>query len=228
MKSVRIGNGCGFWGDNLDAPREIAANGDLDYLTLEYLAELTLSILALQRQRNAEAGYATDFLDVLESLIPFLNDQAQLKIITNAGGMNPAECGVRTQAILERAGLKARRVAVVSGDDLLPHLDALTAAGCPFANLDTGEPLSVVRSRVVSANAYLGARPIVDALRQGASVVVTGRVADASLTVAPAVHTGRLGLGRLGPPRRWNDCRAPHRMRGASDGRIMVQLAGGR
>ena len=188
MKSLRIGNGCGFWGDNLDAPRLLADKGALDYLTLEYLAELTLSILAMQRQRNAEAGYATDFLDVLESLVPVLKDQGHLKIITNAGGMNPAGCGARVRTILDQAELKDRRAAVVFGDDLMPRLDALIAAGCLFTNLDTGEPLSAVRSRVVSANAYLGARPIVEALRQGASVVVTGRVADASLTVAPAVH----------------------------------------
>jgi hypothetical protein len=188
MKPLRIGNGCGFWGDNLDAPRDLAEQGALDYLTLEYLAELTLSILALQRERNAEAGYATDFLDVLESLVLLLKDQPHLKIVTNAGGMNPAGCGARARAVLDQAGLKDRSVAIVAGDDLMPRLDALMAAGCPFANLDTGEPLSAVRSRVVSANAYLGARPLVGALRQGASVVVTGRVADASLTLAPAVH----------------------------------------
>jgi Acyclic terpene utilisation family protein AtuA len=188
MKSLRIGNGCGFWGDNLDAPRLLADKGALDYLTLEYLAELTLSILALQRQRNAEAGYATDFIDVLESLVPILKDQPHLKIVTNAGGMNPAGCGARARAILEKNGLKDRRVAVTSGDDLMPRLDALMAAGCAFVNVDTGEPLSVVRSRVVSANAYLGARPIVDALGLGAFIVVTGRVADASLTLAPAVY----------------------------------------
>ncbi len=188
MKSLRIGNGCGFWGDNLDAPRLLAVNGALDYLTLEYLAELTLSILALQRQRNAESGYATDFLDVLESLIPFLKEQPYLKIVTNAGGMNPAACGARARSMLDKAELKDRRVAVASGDDLTPRLDALMASGWSFTNLDTGEPLSAVRSRVVSANAYLGARPLVEALQQGASVVVTGRVADASLTLAPAVH----------------------------------------
>jgi hypothetical protein len=185
---VRIGNGCGFWGDNLDAPVLLAQHGRLDYLTLEYLAELTMSILALQKQRDPATGFATDFLDVLERLAPVLLQQPGLKIITNAGGMNPEGCAQRAHSLFERAGLGGRRVGVVSGDDLLPHLDALLAAGHSFLNLDTGKPLADIRARVVSANAYLGARPIVDALRQGADLVITGRVADASLTLAPAVH----------------------------------------
>jgi hypothetical protein len=188
MKRVRIGNGCGFWGDNVDAPQLLAEQGRLDYLTLEYLAELTMSILALQKQRDPEAGYAGDFLDVLERLCPLFKTQPGLKIITNAGGMNPRACSARARSLLEKAGLGDRRVAVVSGDDLLPRLDALLAVGHAFTNLDTGEPLASVRSRVVSANAYLGAWPIADALGRGAAVVVTGRVADASLTLGPAVH----------------------------------------
>jgi hypothetical protein len=188
MKRVRIGNGCGFWGDNLDAPRVLAESGRLDYLTLEYLAELTMSILALQKQRQPEAGYASDFHEVLESLVPVLRQQPGLKIITNAGGMNPHGCAVRARALLDRAGLADRRIAVVSGDDLLPRLDELLAAGHALTHLDTGEPLSAVRSRVVSANAYLGSPPLVQALALGASVVITGRVADATLTLAPAVH----------------------------------------
>jgi hypothetical protein len=185
---VRIGNGCGFWGDNLDAPIVLAEQGRLDYLTLEYLAELTMSILALQKQRHPEAGYATDFLDVLARLGPVLRAQPDLKIVTNAGGMNPRACATRARELLDQAGLRDRGVALVAGDDLMPRLDALLAQGHAFANLDTGEPLSAVRPRLVSANAYLGSPPIVNALAQGASVVITGRVADASLTLAPAVH----------------------------------------
>jgi hypothetical protein len=188
MRRVRIGNGCGFWGDNLDAPLALAEHGRLDYLTLEYLAELTMSILALQKQRDPQAGYATDFLDVLERLAPALRARPGLKVVTNAGGMNPHACAARARAVLDRAGLGDRTVAVVSGDDLLPYLDRLLAGGHALANLDTGEPLASVRGRVVSANAYLGSAPIVEALRRGAAVVVTGRVADASLTLGPAVH----------------------------------------
>jgi hypothetical protein len=188
MNTVRIGNGCGFWGDNLDAPILLAERGKLDYLTLEYLAELTMSILALQKQRDPGAGYATDFLDVLERLCPLLKTQPGLRVVTNAGGMNPSACAAAARAILNKAGLTNRAIVTVSGDDLLPRLDALLAEGHALTNLDTGEPLTNVRQRVVSANAYLGARPIVEALRLGAAVVITGRVADASLTLAPAVY----------------------------------------
>jgi hypothetical protein len=188
VDSVRIGNGCGFWGDNVDAPVFLAERGQLDYLTLEYLAELTMSILAVQQQRDASAGFATDFLDVLQRLAPVLKTQPSLKIVTNAGGMNPTGCASRARAILDQAGLSDRIVAAVSGDDLFPRLDQLLAGGQSLTNLDSGEPLASVRPRVVSANAYLGAGPIVAALGLAASVVITGRVADASLTVAPVVH----------------------------------------
>ncbi len=193
MKTVRIGNGCGFWGDNLDAPILLAEQGQLDYLTLEYLAELTMSILALQKQRRPETGYATDFLDVLERLCPLLQRQPRLKIVTNAGGMNPRACARQARQILNKAGLGERAVAVVLGDDVSPHLDSLLEQGYRLAHLDNGVPLASIRDRVVSANVYLGAQPIVEALRQGASVVITGRVADASLTLGPAVH--ELGWG---------------------------------
>src|SRR2546425_10400159 len=125
MKRVRVGNGCGFWGDNLDAPIELADAGRLDYLTLEYLAELTMSILALQKERDPQAGYAGDFLDVLERLAPILKNQPRLKIITNAGGMNPAACAARAKDILKKGGLGDRRIGIVQGDDLLPQLDCL-------------------------------------------------------------------------------------------------------
>jgi hypothetical protein len=193
VDSVRIGNGCGFWGDNLDAPVFLAEQGRLDYLTLEYLAELTMSILALQKQRDPQAGFASDFLDVLERLTPTLKAQPHFKIVTNAGGMNPAGCAAKARAILDRAGLQDRVIATVTGDDLAPRLAQLLAAGHDLTNLDTGAPLAEIRPRVVSANAYLGARPIAEALRQGAAVVITGRVADASLTLGPAVH--ELGWG---------------------------------
>jgi hypothetical protein len=186
--ALRIGNGCGFWGDNLDAPMFLVRDGRLDVLTLEYLAELTMSILALQKQRDPSAGYAADFLDVLQRLTPLWKDQPRLKIVTNAGGMNPQSCAQRARAILDSAGLGERRIGIVSGDDLLPRLDDLLTQGHSLTNLDTGAALETVRPRVVSANAYLGAAPIADARARGADLVITGRVADASLTVGPATH----------------------------------------
>jgi hypothetical protein len=195
MRRVRIGNGCGFWGDNSDAPIRLAEAGRLDYLTLEYLAELTMSILALLRQRDPQAGYAHDFLDVLDRLGPPLQAQPNLKVITNAGGMNPLACAAKAKEVLARHGLADRKVAVVSGDDLLPRLDVLRAAGHGLNHLDTGEAIDAIRPRVVSANAYLGARPIADALKLGAAVVVTGRVADASLTLGPLANEFGWGWG---------------------------------
>lgn len=188
MTTVRIGNGCGFWGDSLDAPLRLVENSSLDYLTLEYLAELTMSILALQKQRHPDAGFASDFIDILQRLMPHLVKQPKLKIITNAGGMNPLGCAARARQILDNTGLRDRRIAVVQGDDLMPQLDVLLGKGHTFAHMDNGAPLSGIRERVASANVYLGARPISQALRQGASIVITGRVADASLTLGPAVH----------------------------------------
>lgn len=195
MKRIRIGNGCGFWGDNLDAPVRLAQAGRLDYLTLEYLAELTMSILAVQRAKDPAAGFAHDFVDVLDRLTPTLRAQPKLKVVTNAGGMNPAGCAAKAKDVLARAGLADRRIGVVSGDDLMPRLDELLAAGHGLNHLDTGTPLSTIRDKVVSANAYLGAKPIADALKAGADVVVTGRVADASLTVGPAAHEFGWGFG---------------------------------
>ncbi|MBI5759826.1 MAG: DUF1446 domain-containing protein [Planctomycetales bacterium] len=188
MRTIRIGNGAGFWGDNLDAPRRLAERGNLDYLTLEYLAELTMSILAHQRSRDPDAGFVSDLPTVLRSLVSSLQSQTQLKVVTNGGGVNPRSAARRVAEVLAEAGLAETRIAVVDGDDLLPDLDRLTTAGEAFSHFDTGRPLSDVRPAVASANAYLGAPGIAQALAGGARIVITGRVADASLTVGPVVH----------------------------------------
>ena len=185
---LRIGNGAGFWGDNLDAPRLLAEAGRLDYLTLEYLAELTLSILAHLKSRNPEAGFVTDVPVVLSSLLPMLQAQPQLKVVTNGGGMNPTACARAVSSLLAAAGLGDCRVAAVSGDDILPRLDELQAAGECLQHFDTGQPLGDLRGQLASANVYLGAGGIRDALGQGARIVITCRVADASLTLGPVLH----------------------------------------
>jgi hypothetical protein len=184
---LRIANAAGFLGDWIAAPRRLVDRAEVDYLTLEYLAELTLSILARVREKNPQLGYAEDLLDVLRSLLDPLKTQPQLKIVTNAGGMNPQACAAAVANILDAAGLGGTAIGVVTGDDLLPQLDALQAAGAELTHFETGGSL-VERSRVVSANAYLGAAGITQALAQGARIVITGRVADASLTVGPAMH----------------------------------------
>jgi hypothetical protein len=185
---VHIANAAGFFGDNLDAPRITVERAEVDYLTLEYLAELTMSILARQREKDPRAGFAGDFLDVLATLVPALKKQPRLKIVTNAGGVNPVACVRSAGKILDEAGLDDVRIGVVTGDDLLPRMAELQRQGCEFKNLDTSEPLAKLQHPLVCANAYLGARPIVEALAADARIVITGRVADASLTVGPAVH----------------------------------------
>jgi Acyclic terpene utilisation family protein AtuA len=186
--TVRIANGAGFLGDNLDAPRRLVEGAEVDYLTLEYLAELTLSILARVREKDPAAGYAADFITVLASLCPALARQPKLRIVTNAGGLNPRACARAAARALADAGLNDLSIGVVEGDDLLSRLTEIQAAGCRLENLETGQPLAELESPVVSANAYLGGQPIARALSSGARIVITGRVADASLTVGPAVH----------------------------------------
>jgi hypothetical protein len=188
MKTIRIGNGAGFWGDNLDAPRRLCEGARLDYLTLEYLAELTMSILAHQKSRNPSAGWVTDFEIVLRDLIPALRTQPGLKIVTNAGGMNPQGCAAAASRVLVEAGMPDVAIGIVTGDDLLPRLNELSHEGETFAHFETGQSFDSVRDRIVSANAYLGAAGIVEALAGGARIVITGRVADVSLTVGPAAH----------------------------------------
>jgi hypothetical protein len=192
---LRVANGAGFLGDNLDAPRLVVEEGNVDYLTLEYLAELTLSILARAREKNPAAGYANDFITVLRSLCPALAAQPRLRIVTNAGGMNPDGCARAAAEVLRAAGMGDMAIGVVSGDDVLARLDEIQASGCRLENLDTGQPLAELgrqagkpdlREPIVSANVYLGAGPIAKALSVGARIVITGRVADASLTVGPA------------------------------------------
>jgi len=184
---IRIGNGQGFWGDSLDAPVEQIRRGPLDYLTLDYLAEVTMSILQKQRARDPRAGYARDFASMIEQGARDIVDRG-VKVIANAGGVNPESCRDTVRAALAKQNLAGRlRIGVVTGDDILARIDELLDAGIFLKNLDTGEPLSLIRDRVQSANVYLGAFPIADALRQGADIVITGRCADAALSLAPMI-----------------------------------------
>ncbi len=184
---LRVGNGAGFWGDNLDAPFLLARDGKLDVLTLEYLAELTLAILSHLRARDPSQGYVADFPELLPRLAPILRDQTGLKIVTNAGGLNPLSCASDCARRLVAAGLAETPMAVVLGDDILSAIPTWRAEGLSFDHLETGEPIDAIASKLVSANVYLGARPIAQALRDGARIVLTGRVADASLTLGPAL-----------------------------------------
>jgi len=184
-KVVRVAAGQGFWGDDLDAPRRQVEGGPVDYLMLDYLAEVTMSILQKQKERDPSLGYARDFVGAVESVLPAVLDRG-VKVIANAGGVNPPACAAAVRVAVEKSGAKGRlKIGVVTGDDLLARLDDLMANGHPLANMETGEALSTVRDRVVSANAYIGSEPIVEALKGGANIVITGRSTDTALTMAP-------------------------------------------
>jgi len=190
---IRIAAAQGFWGDWLEAPYRQVTGGPIDYLMMDYLAEVTMSILQKQRARDPSLGYATDFVPAMERILPLLVERG-IKVTSNAGGVNPRACAQAVAEAARRLGLAKRlRIGVVTGDDLLKRLDDLLAAGHSLQNLDTGRPLSDIRDRVVSANAYLGAAPVVEALRRGADTVITGRVADAALTLAPMMHAFNWG-----------------------------------
>lgn len=187
--SIRIGNSQGFWGDRGDAAAEmLALEPDLDFLTSDYLAEVSLSILALQRDRDPSLGYARDFLDVVRSLAPYWRNGGRCRLITNAGGLNPSGCADACAEILRREKVEPTPIGVVDGDDVLAIVRDPNRSSPLFNHLDHGRPITDVLDRMVTANAYLGAAPIVEALAQGARIVITGRVADPSLTVAPCVH----------------------------------------
>jgi hypothetical protein len=181
--SVRVGGGQGFWGDALDAPSRLVHGGPVDYLMLDYLAEVTMSILQKQKERDPKMGYARDFIGAVESVLDTVVD-GKVRVVANAGGVNPRACADAVRALSGRL-----RIGVVTGDDLLPRLDALVADGHALAHMETGEPLASVRDRVLSANAYIGSAPIRAALAQGANVVITGRSTDTALTMAPIAET---------------------------------------
>ncbi len=187
-KPIRIAAGQGFWGDWLEAPVRQVEGGPIDYLMMDYLAEVTMSILQKQRARDPNLGYARDFPPLMERLLPRLVERG-IRVVTNAGGVNPRACALAVLSAAQKLGLAGKvRVGVVAGDDLLPRLDDLLARGHLLRNLDTGRPLTDVRARVQSANAYLGAWPVVEALRRGALIVIAGRVTDTGLTLAPMIH----------------------------------------
>jgi acyclic terpene utilization AtuA family protein len=185
---VRVAAGQGFWGDWLEAPRRQVEGGPIDYLMLDYLAEVTMSILQKQKERDPSMGYARDFVGAMESIFPAVANRG-VRVIANAGGVNPPASAAAVHEAARTHGVADRiRIGVVTGDDVLPRLDELLAKGHALANMDTGAPLAAIRDRVLSANAYIGAAPIVDALRQGANVVITGRSTDTALTMAPLLH----------------------------------------
>src|SRR5207253_592579 len=187
-QKVRIAAGQGFWGDLPDAPVRQVEGGPIDYLMLDYLAEVTMSIMQKQRARDPLAGYARDFVPLVKQILPRCIER-NIKVTANAGGVNVRGCADAVRAVALELDLSRKfKIGIVTGDDILNRIDELLARGIELKNMDTGEPLSIVRDSVQSANAYLGAWPMVEALRQGAQIVITGRATDTGLTLAPIIH----------------------------------------
>src|SRR5213593_322627 len=187
-ETIRIAAGQGFWGDLPEAPGRQVEGGPIDYLMLDYLAEVTMSIMQKQKARDPKSGYARDFVPLMKQILPACVER-DIKVVANAGGVNVEGCAAAVRDITRELGLSGHlKIGIVTGDDILDRLDDLLARGIELRNMDTDEPLATVRDRIQSANAYLGAAPIVEALNKGAQIVITGRATDTGLTLAPMIH----------------------------------------
>ena len=185
---IVIANCGGFWGDDPTAARRQVEGGPIDYLVMDYLAEVTMAILQKQKAKKPDAGYATDFLVQMREVLPQCMARG-VRIIANAGGVNPLACRDALEKLAAELGVADKvKVGVVMGDDIFPDLDGILATGEPLAHMDTGRPMTDVRAKVLSANVYLGAAPIVKALEMGANVIIAGRVTDTAVTLAPLMH----------------------------------------
>jgi len=186
--TIRIASGQGFWGDLLTAPIDQVRKGPIDYLMLDYLAEVTMSIMQKQRARDPNAGYAKDFVALMREILPDCVDK-NIKVLSNAGGVNVTGCAEAIREAAREIGLTGKlKIGIVTGDDILGRLEDFEQSGTNIVNMETGEPLSSVRDRVQAANVYLGAAGLVEALNKGAQVVVGGRLTDTGLTLAPMIH----------------------------------------
>ena len=187
-QKIRIAAGQGFWGDLPDAPVRQVEGGPIDYLMLDYLAEVTMSIMQKQRSRDPSAGYAKDFVPLMKHILPACVER-NIRVTANAGGVNVEGCADAVREVARELGLSGKvRIGIVTGDDIMGSLDEFLSSGIELRNMDTGAPLSTVRDRIQSANAYLGAAPMVEALNGGAQIVITGRATDTGLTLAPLIH----------------------------------------
>jgi hypothetical protein len=187
-EKIRIAAGQGFWGDLPDAPVRQVEGGPIDYLILDYLAEVTMSIMQKQRSRDPSAGYAKDFVPLMKQILPACVER-DIRVTANAGGVNVEGCASAVKGVARELGLSGKlKIGIVTGDDIMPRIDELLARGVALQNMDTGAPLDTVRDRIQSANVYLGAAPMVEALNRGARIVITGRATDTGLTLAPLIH----------------------------------------
>lgn len=186
-KYIKIASGQGFWGDLPNAPVNQVKKGKIDYLVMDYLAEVAMSIMQKQKMRDSRYGYARDFVEVVESILGHIHKDG-VKVISNAGGVNPMACKDALLEIARKGRYIGLKIAVIDGDDILKDLPELLDQGHELKNMETGKPIKSVLDRLLSANIYFGCRPVVEALNQGADIVITGRVTDTGLTLAPMVH----------------------------------------
>ncbi|MFA6456718.1 MAG: acyclic terpene utilization AtuA family protein [Bacteroidota bacterium] len=186
-EKIRIASGQGFWGDLQTAPVDQVRKGQVDYMMLDYLAEVTMSIMQKQKLKDPKLGYAKDLISVFDTILPDIV-QKGIRVITNGGGVNPIACRDAIFEVAKKHNIRDLKIGVVYGDDILPEIDSLAARGMYLDNMESGEKLSSVRKDVISANVYFGAQPIVEALKLGAQIVITGRTTDTGLTLAPMVY----------------------------------------
>jgi len=184
---IRIASGQGFWGDLLRAPVDQVNKGSIDYLVMDYLAEVTMSILQKQKRKDPKLGYAKDLIPLIEEILPRCVER-NIKIITNGGGVNPQSCSEAILSVARKLGIDDLKVGVVSGDDILGRIADLRSQGIELKNMETAESLNPILERLECANVYFGASPIVKALSLGAQIVITGRTTDTGLTLAPMIY----------------------------------------
>src|SRR5690606_25856598 len=185
-EKIKIASGQGFWGDLIDAPYHQVTKGDIDYLVMDYLAEVTMSILQKQKNKNPELGYAKDIPELMKRILLIIK-QKNIKVITNGGGVNPIACANAVLQVAKNLNINDLKIGVVLGDNIKDNLDELVATGAELKNMETGDPITLVKDKILSANVYFGAFPIVEALEKGADIIITGRTTDTGLTLAPMI-----------------------------------------
>jgi hypothetical protein len=186
-EKIKIASGQGFWGDLIDAPYHQVTKGDIDYLVMDYLAEVTMSILQKQKNKNPKLGYARDIPELLKRILPITKAKG-IKIITNGGGVNPQACAEACLQVAKEIGIDTLKIGIVVGDDIKDRIDEITSADCELLNMEDGKSILTIKEKILSANVYFGAFPIVEALKLSADIVITGRTTDTGLTLAPMIY----------------------------------------
>ncbi|MEW5913618.1 MAG: acyclic terpene utilization AtuA family protein [Thermodesulfobacteriota bacterium] len=188
MKSIRLGCGSASWGDMLDPAVELVEKGDIQYLGFDHLAELTMSILQRMKDKNPKRGYIPDFIPWMRAILPKAAEKG-IKIITNAGGANPGQAALDLMGLTKELGISGLKVGVVSGDDVMTHLEDFRKKGIKFKNMDTGEEdIDRIKDKIVAAHVYIGSESILEGLQNGADLVITGRASDNAIYVAPMAY----------------------------------------